>query len=153
MRVKLRCGGILSLWILACGLSACSGQAGPQEPSKSGDASANLEFILDGETISLPVIKTCNDGQYGAGLRAQEVKNDEASQKVLRWTGSPPSEDELKAVITFAVETGSYMASDAVSREGKWLVWSGEFTFLEDTETGTRKAGTATGSVKFKCNQ
>lgn len=142
----------LSLWLFSVVLVGCGGSTETPQKANLTAVSADLEFVLDGQTVNLPTIISCTNGVYGAGIRAQKKKGKDVSQDVLRWTGSPPEEDGLKAVITYAVSNGSYMASDDVQQDGEWFSWSGEFTFLEKTDQGTRKSGTAKGSVKFKCN-
>lgn len=142
----------LSLSLFSVLLVGCGSSTETPQSANLSTVSADLEFVLDGQSINLPIIMSCTDGVYGAGIRAQTKKGKDVLQDVLRWTGSLPDEDGLKAVITYVVANGSYMASDDVQQDGDWFSWSGEFTFLEKTEAGRNKSGTAVGSVKFKCN-
>ena len=150
---KLSRSPALSLSLFALLLVGCGGSTETPPEANLTTIGADLDFVLDGQSINLPTIISCTDGVYGAGIRAQKKKGKDVSQDVLRWTGAPPDEDGLKAVITYAVANGSYMASDDVQQDGDWFSWAGEFTFLEQTDQGTRKRGTARGSVKFKCNR
>ena len=149
-RARKKNGRLATILLGAC-LVGCGGDSSNARADAAG-ISADYDILLNGSAISLPVVKSCSDGSYGASFRAQEHPGDDTPGRTLLWTGSPPDEDGLKAVITLKDKNGSYMASGGVERDGDWFVWNGEFTFLEKTDAGTKKTGTAAGSVKFKCN-
>lgn len=148
--VRNRC---CAVWVAStCLLCACGSDMVSPSNAAQTNVAATVEFSLHNQSVSLPVLISCTDGVYGVGLRAQATPGKDATVDVLRWTGSPPDEEGLKAVISYDVAGGRYLASDDVSRDGEWLSWSGEFTFLKKTDTGSRKAGKVPASVRFKCS-